>query len=160
MDIRISIGIGVMVSISQTMMIDGWSNSMSIGGDWSCMGVGYRSYMVSIRVSICIGMCVYKSSLRCFDSRGRSKDSRICFSFTLLASVPSISSVSSVSIVSTPSSAIVSISRIAIVAAIPGFRAGLSIGCRLTFWLSKSQSDKEEDKNKFHGEAVIESESE
>merc|ERR1719333_588994 len=157
MDIRISIGIGVMVSISQTMMIDCWSNSMSIGGDWSCMGIGYWSYMVSIWISISIGMCVYKSSLRCFDSRGRSKDSRICFSFTLLASVPSVSSVSSVSIVSTPSSAIVSISRITIIAAIPGFRAGLSICCRLTFWLGKRQSDKEEDKNKFHGEAVIES---
>merc|ERR1719208_810345 len=116
------------------------------------MGIGYWSYMVSIGISISIGVCVYKPSLRCFDSRGRSKDSGICFSITLLASVPSISSVSS------PSSAIVSISRIAIVAAIPGFRAGLSIGCRLTFWLGKSQSDKEEDKNKFHGEAVIESE--
>merc|ERR1719439_370513 len=114
MDIRISIGVGVMVSISQTMMVDGWSNSMSIGGDWSCMGIGYWSYMVSIRVSICIGVCVYKPSLRCFDSRGRSKDSRICFSFTLLASVPSVSSVSSVSVVSTPSSAIVSIARITI----------------------------------------------
>merc|ERR1712156_919314 len=56
MDIRISIGIGVMVSISQTMMIDGWSNSMmSIGSDWSCMGIGYWSYMVSIRISISIG---------------------------------------------------------------------------------------------------------
>merc|ERR1712111_342077 len=139
-------------------MIDGWGNSMSIGGDWSYMGIGYWSYMVSIGISISIGMCIYKPSLRCFDSRGRSKDSRICFSFTLLASVPSVSSVSSVSVISTPSSAIVSISRITIVAAIPGFRAGLSIGCRLTFWLGKSQSDKEEDKNKFHGEAVIESE--
>merc|ERR1712117_164263 len=149
MDIRISIGIGVMVSISQTMIIDSWGNSM---------GIGYWSHMVSIRISISIGVCVYKPSLRCFDSRGRGKDSRICFSFTLLASVPSISSVSSVSVVSTPSSAIVSISRITIVAAIPGFRAGLSISCRLTFWLGKRQSDKEEDKNKFHGEAVIESE--
>merc|ERR1712156_1216427 len=52
MDIRISIGIGVMVCISQTMMIDSWGNSMSIGGDWSCMGIGYWSYMVSIRISI------------------------------------------------------------------------------------------------------------
>merc|ERR1712109_276161 len=136
------------------MMIDSWGN-MSIGGDWSCMSIGQWSYMVSIRISISIGYCV---GLRCLDSRGRSKDSRICFSITLLASVPSISSVSSISIVSTPSSAIVSVSRITIVAAIPGFRAGICIGCRLTFWLGKSQSDKEEDKNKFHGEAVIESE--
>merc|ERR1712227_897632 len=90
MDIGISIGIGVMVSISQTMMIDSGSNSMSIGGDWSCMGIGYWSYMVSIRISISIGQCV---GLRCLDSRGRSKDSRIGFSFTLLASIPSVSSV-------------------------------------------------------------------
>merc|ERR1712113_549603 len=126
---------------------------MSIGGDWSCMGVGYWSYMMSIRKSISIGKCV---SLRCLDSRGRSKDSRISFSITLLASIPSISSVSSV--VSTVSIVSTIVSRITIVSAIPGFRAGLSVSCRLTFWLGKSQSDKEEDKNKFHGEAVIESE--
>merc|ERR1711899_682758 len=98
--------------------------------------------MVSIRISVGIGKCV---GLWCLDSRGRSKDSRICFGITLLASVPSVSSVSS-------------ISRITIVSAIPGFRAGICVSCRLTFWLGKSQSNKEEDKNKFHGKAVIESE--
>merc|ERR1712004_268725 len=80
MDIGISIGIRVMVSISQTMVIDGWSNSMSIS-NWSCIGYWSMYGMVSIRISVGIGMCVY--SLRCGDSRSRSKDSRISFSITL-----------------------------------------------------------------------------
>merc|ERR1719323_2218961 len=133
-DKRITIGIRIMVSIAQTMMID----SRGIRS-WMC------DMVIGIRISIGVGEVSFGFGFG--------------FSITFLATIVSISIPirTAIAIVSTPTVAIVSISRIAIVSTIPSFRTGLSLSCRLTIWLGKSQSDKEEDKNKFHGEAVIES---
>merc|ERR1711899_273795 len=98
-DKRITVGIRIMVSIAQTMMID--SRGIS---SWMC-------YMViTIRISIGVGEVGFGFSFS--------------FSITLLAAIVSISiSIrTAISIISTPTMSIVSISWISVVSAIPGLR--------------------------------------
>merc|ERR1712165_190940 len=134
-DKRITIGIRIMVSIAQTMMID--SRGIS---SWMC-------YMViGIRISIGVGEVSFGFSFS--------------FSITLLAAIVSISiSIrTAISIVSTPTMSIVSISWISVVSAIPGLRFCLgfsfSYSISLTFGLGKSQSNKKKGKEKFHDEVL------
>merc|ERR1719323_2156788 len=109
-DKRITIGIRIMVSIAQTMMID--SRGIS---SWVC-------YMViGIRISIGIGEVSFRFSF--------------CFSIPLLAAIVSvpISIWTAITIVSTPSMSIVSISWISVVSTIPGLRFSLGLGFSYSF---------------------------
>merc|ERR1719323_1353599 len=109
-DKRITIGIRIMVSIAQTMMID--SRGIS---SWMC-------YMViGIRISIGIGEVSFRFSF--------------CFSIPLLAAIVSvpISIWTAITIVSTPSMSIVSISWISVVSTIPGLRFSLGLGFSYSF---------------------------
>merc|ERR1719323_1780018 len=134
-DKRITIGIRIMMSIAQTMMID--SRGIS---SWMC-------YMViGIRISICVGEVSFGFSFS--------------LSITLLAAIVSISiSIgTAIAVVSTPTMSIVSVSWISVVSTIPGLRFSLGFGfsysCSFTFGLGKSQSNKKKGKEKFHDEVL------
>merc|ERR1719323_2930954 len=132
-DKRITIGIRIMMSIAQTMMID--SRGIS---SWVCY------MMIGIRISIGVGEVSFGFSFS--------------FSIPLLAAIVSvpISIWTAITIVSTPSMSIVSISWISIVSTIPGLRFSLGFGFSycfsITFGLGKSQSKK--GKEKFHDEVL------
>merc|ERR1719323_346094 len=134
-DKRITIGIRIMMSIAQTMMID--SRGIS---SWVCYMV------VGIRISIGVGKVSFRFSFS--------------LSITFLAAIVSISiSIrTAIAIVSTPTMSIVSISWISIVSTIPGLRFSLGLGFSysfsFTFGLGKSQSNKKKGKEKFHDEVL------
>merc|ERR1719323_1343269 len=109
-DKRITIGIRIMVSIAQTMMID--SRGIS---SWMC------DMVISIRISIGIGEVSFRFSF--------------CFSIPLLAAIVSISiSIrTAIAVVSTPTVAIVSISWVSVVSTIPGLRFSLGLGFSYSF---------------------------
>merc|ERR1711936_1354491 len=130
-DKRISIGIRILVSIAQTMMI--YSRGIS---SWVCY------MMIGVRISISVGEVSFGFS----------------FSFTFFAAIVSVSiSIrTAIAVVSPPTMSIVSVSWISVVSTIPGFRFclgfGFSYSFSLTFGLGKSQSNKKKGKEKFHDE--------